>query len=70
MRESKDGSTVGITLRLDKRIFQEYQKIASRANLIRINNGQSGGITAQDVMRHRLASLPVLRKLFKQEGQG
>lgn len=69
MRESKDRRTVGITLRLDKRVLQEYSKIASRANLIEIQNGRPGRYTAQDIMRHRLSTLPSLKKkVFKKAG--
>lgn len=68
MRESKDGKTVGITLRLDRLVLQEYSRIASRANLIEIKKGRPGGYTAQDIMRHRLNSLPSVKRQLGKEG--
>lgn len=66
MRESNGGkATVGITLRLDKRVLETYIQIAFRANAIRIQNGGRGNVTVQDIMRHRLGSLPMLKKLVK-----
>lgn len=61
MRESNGVDTVGITLRLDKRVLEMYAKIAFRANEIRIKNGNRGDVTAQDIIRHRLSSLPILK---------
>ena len=66
MRESNHGKTVGITLRLDKQVLDMYNKIALRANIIKTNEGGRGDVTAQDVIRHRLESLPLLKiKLSK-----
>lgn len=68
MRINKDGTTMGVTLRLVVFVFQEYARIANRANLIEINKGRKGSLTAQDVMRHRLYSLPVIKaKIAKRE---
>lgn len=61
MRISRDGKTVGISLRLDACVLQKYERIAARANLIAVKNGGKGGLSAQDVMRHRLGSLPVVK---------
>lgn len=45
-----------------------YNKIALRANAIKINEGGRGDVTAQNIIRHRLESLPVLRiKLGKRD---
>lgn len=60
MRISRDGETVGITLRLPRALYETYSDIAKRASIIDIKNGGQGMKTAQDVMRHRLASLPVV----------
>lgn len=62
VRKSRDGKTVGITLRLPVLVLEEYSRIASRANMIDLKKNGTGGLSAQDVMRHRLASLPVLKK--------
>lgn len=61
MRESNGGKTVGITLRLDKRLLEIYNKIALRASAIKIREDGIGRVTAQDVIRHRLESLPILK---------
>ena len=65
IRKSKDGETVGITLRLPVRVLDAYSKIASRANMIDLKKNGKGGLSVQDVMRHRLASLPVLKNKAK-----
>lgn len=70
MRLSKGGATVGITLRLPKGVLEVYADIANRANSIELKQGGRGLNTAQDVMRHRLASLPaVTRKKSTTIGQ-
>lgn len=58
---SRDGKTVGITLRIPVRLLAIYDKIAARANLIDLKRGGVGRLSAQDVMRHRLASLPLAK---------
>lgn len=58
MRVSRDGETVGITLRLPRALYEAYLDIARRATIIDLKRGGQGAKTAQDVMRHRLASLP------------
>ncbi len=63
---SKNGKTIGITLRVPTEVITVYDDIAARANLIDLKRGGAGGMTAQDVMRHRLASLP----LVKMKGSG
>ena len=68
MRESNHGKTVGITLRLDKRVLDMYNQIALRANTIKINDGGRGDVTAQDIIRHRLESLPLLRVKLGKRG--
>lgn len=60
MRVSRDGETVGITLRVPRELYETYLDIAKRASLIDLKKGGRGMKTAQDVMRHRLASLPVV----------
>ncbi len=60
MRASRDGETVGITLRIPRALYEIYVEITNRANLIDLKQGGRGNKTAQDVMRHRLASLPVV----------
>jgi hypothetical protein len=62
MRTSKQGDTVGITLRLPKKVLDRYQDIAARANLLDLKRGGKGLVTAQDVMRHRLASIPGVKR--------
>lgn len=58
MRASKDGDTVGFTMRLKKTTFDRYTILASQANLQEIKQGRIGRVTAQDIMRERLDSLP------------
>lgn len=62
MRESFGGKRVGLTLRVDRRVLAVYSRIAVRANAIRVRHGERGDVTAQDIMRHRLESLPILKK--------
>lgn len=59
---SRDGKTVGITLRIPIVLLAVYDKIAARANLIDLKKGGAGRLTTQDVMRHRLASLPLMKR--------
>lgn len=58
----------GITLRLEAGILRLYHEIAFRANHRRVLHGDAGNLTAQDVMRHRLASLPVAKLRSKRGG--
>jgi hypothetical protein len=46
---------------MDACVLQVYAEITLRANRRRVLKGESGNLTAQDVMRHRLGSLPVVR---------
>lgn len=59
---SRDGKTVGITLRIETDLLAGYEKVAARKNIIDLKRGGRGGMTAQDVMRHRLASNPAVRR--------
>ncbi|CAG0950156.1 hypothetical protein RHDC4_00028 [Rhodocyclaceae bacterium] len=59
---SRDGKTVGITLRIDQSLLEAYDKVAARANIIDLERGGRGKLTTQDVMRHRLASAPAVRR--------
>lgn len=67
MKTSKDGATVGLTLRLDAQVHQAYKRIASRLNMDELEKGGKGGLTAQDVMRDVLASSPEVGKLIKEQ---
>ncbi len=58
-----------VTLRMDVCVLQVYAEIALRANHQRVLRGESGNLTAQDVLRHRLGSLPVVQlRSFKRGG--
>lgn len=59
---SRDGKTVGTTLRLEKELLDVYDKVAARANLMDLKRGGRGTTTTQDVMRHWLKKLPVARR--------
>lgn len=61
MASRDTGKTKGITLRLDKQVLESYRRIALRANKIALEKGSSQALTPQDVMRHRLESLPFVR---------
>lgn len=51
--------TEGITLRLGANLLDYYREVAKRANLLKLKQNSAGPLlTVQDVMRHRLASLP------------
>lgn len=63
-RISRDGKTVGISLRVETQALAVYVKIAAKANSIDVANGGRGGMTAQDVMRHRLYSLPAVSSVL------
>ena len=65
MRGSKSGETVGITLRLPRDVLEAYSDIANRANLIALGQGGPARTTVQDVMRHRLQSLPYIKAKAK-----
>jgi hypothetical protein len=67
---SHDGETVGITLRLTARLLDVYDGIAARANMIDLKRGGRGQLTAQDVMRHRLASLPLAKAALQADEKG
>ena len=54
MRGSKDGKTIGFTLRLPTVTYQAYAEMASKANLVELGQGRPGRLTAQDMMRERL----------------
>lgn len=58
MAGKANDTTVGITLRLPTKVLQVYTEIAHRANLMELEKGKQGMSTAQDAIRHRLASLP------------
>ena len=62
---SRDGKTIGITLRVPMALLTVYDNIAVRANIIDLKRGGAGGVTAQEVMRHRLASLPLAMVIGK-----
>jgi hypothetical protein len=69
MRESKNGETVGITLRLPKVVLDAYGHIANKKNAHELLEGRRGLFTAQDVMRDRLSSSPeVLAELHQRKG--
>jgi hypothetical protein len=57
--------TIGITLRLNKDVLEAYQFIANKANALDLKNGGRGNMTVQDVIRHRLSSLPLLKRRGK-----
>jgi hypothetical protein len=61
MRGKKSGETVGMTLRVSVEVRDAYSRIADRANLIAIRHGGHANTTVQDVMRHRLNSLPFVQ---------
>jgi len=61
MTEKKLRDTVGITLRVDRSLFDVYASVAKKANMMDLQRGGEGRITTQSVMRHRLASLPVVK---------
>lgn len=56
-----DGPTIGMTLRMSVRVHQAYSSIANRANLLALRRGEPAKVTVQDVLRHRLESLPLLK---------
>lgn len=59
-RISRDGKTVGISLRVEAQVLAVYANLAAKANSIDVAHGGRGGKTAQDVMRHQLYSLPAV----------
>lgn len=62
MRYGSKGKTVGITLRLDVALLKIYEDEARTATLIWMQNGNNGVVTAQDLMRTKLAEkLPVIK---------
>lgn len=54
---SRDGKTEAYTLRLEIALGELCAKIAARANLMDLKRGGTGGVTAQDVMRHQIKKL-------------
>ena len=61
MRKSKNSGTVGITLRLPQEVLEAYEMVAQRAKGIALAKGSRKKLSAQDVMRHRLLSMPFVK---------
>lgn len=59
------GDTVGLTLRAEKHLLAHYEEIAVRANRLRVKAGQRGNITVQQVILHRMRSLPSYRRAVR-----
>lgn len=56
-QRSRDGKTESFTLRLDVVTGELCVRIAAKANLLSLKRGGTGGMTAQDVMRHQIGKL-------------
>lgn len=65
---TKREPTVGMTLRVSVRVRDAYAAVADRANLIALRKGESAKVTVQDVLRHRLESLPLLKSKNRSDG--
>lgn len=50
--------TVGLTLRVDRTLLGHYEEIVARANRMRFAHGARGNVTVQQVILHRMRSLP------------
>lgn len=55
-------NTMAITLRPGRDLVAYYQRVAIRANQMRAKLGQTPNLTMQQVMLHRLATLPAYRR--------
>lgn len=51
---------IGVFVRLEENVLKTYDEIALRATSVKLSNGDRRGVTTQDVMRHRLNSLPLV----------
>lgn len=67
MAKKQKQETIAITLRLPVRVLVAYDEVAKRANMNNLKSGGKGGLSSQDVIRHRLASLPFVKLLAKGE---
>lgn len=61
MAKRSNEPTMGMTLRMSIRVFHAYSEIADRANMAALRKGEPARFTVQDVLRHRLESLPLLK---------
>lgn len=70
MRVSRDGETVGITLRVKVKTLAGCAEIANRANEINSKSGKRKKmVTEQDVIRHWLDKMPYIEARAKGEGK-
>lgn len=60
----KSPATTSITLRPDVELLAFYERVTERANRLRISKRERGNLTVQQVILHRLRSLPAY-KVFK-----
>jgi hypothetical protein len=56
--EKTKKDTLGITLRPERDLLAHYEEIVSRANRLRVSAGERGNVTVQQVILHRMRSLP------------
>lgn len=69
MTKKRDNSGVGdvpletkaITLRPDVQLLRFYEEVTARANALQLSRGLRANLTVQQVMLHRLKSLPGYR---------
>lgn len=57
-KTSKKKATFPLTLRADRALLMHYEEIAARANRILLARGERSNVTVQQVILHRMRSLP------------
>ncbi len=60
MAQKSGKKMVGVYVRVEENVLATYDEIALRATGVRLGNGNRRAVTTQDVMRHRLNSLPLI----------
>lgn len=57
-RKRQGSATTAITLRPEVPLLVYYERVAERANRMRLEKGLRGNVTVQQVILHRLRTLP------------
>lgn len=57
--------TEPLTLRPERQLLMYYEQVAQRANRMLVAAGRRGNVTVQQVILHRLESLPAYRRFVE-----
>lgn len=67
---SQRRDTFPLTLRLERNLLAYYEQVAQRANRLLVVAGRRGNVTVQQVILHRLRSLPAYRRFVEMGNTG